>query len=227
MLSINKKERRKGGIMKSIAIIPAYNEEKTIGHVLAVLKVTPLINKIIVVSDGSTDNTVQVAKSYGVEVIELSENRGKGGAIKAGLDNNKADVVLFLDADLIGLTPKHVLDLLEPVVNDHADMTIGIFEKGRIATDLAQKMAPYLSGQRALKFSLLEQISDLDVARFGVELALNRFMESSEVRVKEVLLYDMSHVMKEEKFGVWKGMAARMKMYWEIIKYFTRVDSLK
>ncbi len=213
--------------MESIAIIPAYNEEKTIGHVLAVLKNTPLINKIIVVSDGSTDNTVQVAKSYEVEVIELTENRGKGGALKAGLDNNKADVVLFLDADLIGLTPKHVHSLLEPVINDQADMTIGIFDKGRIATDLAQKMAPYLSGQRALKFPLLEQISDLDVARFGVELALNRFMESSGVRVQEVLLHDMSHVMKEEKFGVWKGMAARMKMYWEIIKYFTRVDSLK
>ena len=213
--------------MESIAIIPAYNEEKTIGHVLAVLKNTPLINKIIVVSDGSTDNTVQVAKSYEVEVIELCENRGKGGALKAGLDNNKADVALFLDADLIGLTPKHVHSLLEPVINDHADMTIGIFDKGRIATDLAQKMAPYLSGQRALKFPLLEQISDLDVARFGVELALNRFMESSGIRVQEVLLHDMSHVMKEEKFGVWKGMAARMKMYWEIIKYFTRVDSLK
>lgn len=213
--------------MESIVIIPAYNEEKTIGHVLAVLKNAPLINKIIVVSDGSTDNTVQVAKSYAVEVIELRVNRGKGGALKAGLDNNKADVVLFLDADLLGLTPKHVHNLLEPVINDQADMTIGIFDKGRIATDLAQKMAPYLSGQRALKFSLLEQISDLDVARFGVELALNRFMESSGVRVQEVLLSDMSHVMKEEKFGVWKGMAARMKMYWEIIKYFTRVDSLK
>ncbi len=213
--------------MESIVIIPAYNEEKTIGHVLAVLKNAPLINKIIVVSDGSTDNTVQVAKSYAVEVIELRVNRGKGGALKAGLDNNKADVVLFLDADLLGLTPKHVHNLLEPVINDQADMTIGIFDKGRIATDLAQKMAPYLSGQRALKFSLLEQISDLDVARFGVELALNRFMESSGVRVQEVLLHDMSHVMKEEKFGVWKGMAARMKMYWEIIKYFTRVDSLK
>ena len=136
-------------------------------------------------------------------------------------------MVLFLDADLIGLTPKHVHSLLEPVMNDQADMTIGIFDKGRIATDLAQKMAPYLSGQRALKFPLLEQISDLDVARFGVELALNRFMETSGIRVQEVLLHDMSHVMKEEKFGVWKGMAARMKMYWEIIKYFTRVDSLK
>ena len=213
--------------METIAIIPAYNEEKNIGHVLSVLKDVALINKVIVVSDGSTDDTVNVAKSYGVEIIELMENRGKGGAIKAGLDNFQADVVLFLDADLLGLTEKHVLNLVEPVINDEADMTIGIFEKGRIATDLAQKMAPYLSGQRALKFSLLEKISDLDVARFGVELALNRFMESSNIRVKEVLLYDMSHVMKEEKMGVWKGMAARMKMYWEIIKYLTRVKTLR
>lgn len=213
--------------METIAIIPAYNEEKNIGHVLSVLKDVDLIKKVIVVSDGSTDDTVNVAKSYGVEIIELKENRGKGGALKAGLDNFQADVVLFLDADLLGLTEKHVLNLVEPVINDEADMTIGIFEKGRIATDLAQKMAPYLSGQRALKFSLLEKISDLDVARFGVELALNRFMESSNIRVKEVLLYDMSHVMKEEKMGVWKGMAARMKMYWEIIKYLTRVNTLR
>jgi polyisoprenyl-phosphate glycosyltransferase len=213
--------------MDAIAIIPAYNEEKTVGQVIAVLKESPLIKKVIVVSDGSTDNTVDVSKSYGVEVVELSENIGKGGALKAGLDNSKAEVVLFLDADLIGLTQKHVHNLLEPVMSDQADMTIGIFEKGRIATDLAQKMAPHLSGQRALKFSLLEQISDLDVARFGVEVALNRFMESSKIRVKDVVLRDMSHVMKEEKMGVWKGMAARMKMYWEIIKYLTRVDSLK
>ncbi|HAA34006.1 MAG TPA: glycosyl transferase family 2 [Firmicutes bacterium] len=213
--------------METIAIIPAYNEEKNIGHVLSVLKDVALIKKVIVVSDGSTDDTVNVARSYGVEIIELMENRGKGGALKAGLDNFQADVVLFLDADLLGLTEKHVLNLVEPVINDEADMTIGIFEKGRIATDLAQKMAPYLSGQRALKFSLLEKISDLDVARFGVELALNRFMESSNIRVKEVLLYDMSHVMKEEKMGVWKGMAARMKMYWEIIKYLTRVKTLR
>jgi glycosyltransferase involved in cell wall biosynthesis len=213
--------------METIAIIPAYNEEKNIGHVLSVLTDVALIKKVIVVSDGSTDDTVNVAKSYGVEIIELKENRGKGGALKAGLDNFQADVVLFMDADLLGLTEKHVLNLVEPVINDEADMTIGIFEKGRIATDLAQKMAPYLSGQRALKFSLLEKISDLDVARFGVELALNRFMESSNIRVKEVLLYDMSHVMKEEKMGVWKGMAARMKMYWEIIKYLTRVNTLR
>ncbi|MEW5920223.1 MAG: glycosyltransferase family 2 protein [Bacillota bacterium] len=213
--------------MDVMAIIPAYNEEKTIGEVIAVLKEVSLVKKIIVVSDGSTDYTVRVARSHGVEVLELRENRGKGGALKAGLDNVKADVVLFLDADLLGLTPEHVYNLLRPVTSNEADMTIGIFKKGRIATDLAQKMAPYLSGQRALKSFLLEQISDLDIARFGVEVALNRLMESSKITVKEVLLHDMSHVMKEEKLGVFKGTAARMKMYWEIIKYRTRVNSLK
>jgi glycosyltransferase involved in cell wall biosynthesis len=211
--------------MEVLALIPAYNEEKTIGNVLQTLKQVSLITKIIVVSDGSTDNTVSVAKSYDVEVVELRENLGKGGAMQAGLNSFKADVVLFLDADLLGLTPQHVHNLLEPVLNDEADMTIGIFDRGRIATDLAQKMAPYLSGQRALKFSLLEEISDLNVARFGVELALNRYIENSGVRVKEVTLLDMSHVMKEEKMGVWKGMVARIKMYWEILKYFTLADS--
>ena len=211
--------------METIAIIPAFNEEKTIGDVLQVLEKAALIKKIIVVSDGSTDNTVEVARNFDVEVVDLEENRGKGGALKAGLENFKADVVLFLDADLIGLTVEHVNSLLKPVLEDGVDMTIGIFEKGRIATDLAQKMAPQLSGQRAVKFSLLEQISDIDVARFGVEVALNRFMESSGTKVQEVVLSDMSHVMKEEKLGVWKGMAARMKMYWEIIKYLTRASS--
>jgi polyisoprenyl-phosphate glycosyltransferase len=213
--------------MEAIAIIPAFNEEKTIGDVLAVLEQVSLIKKIIVVSDGSTDNTVEVARSFNVEVVELEENRGKGGALKAGFENFRADVVLFLDADLLGLTVEHVHNLLKPVLENGVDMTIGIFEKGRIATDLAQKMAPQLSGQRALKFSLLEQISDIDVARFGVEVALNRVMESSGTKVQVVILSDMSHVMKEEKLGVWKGMAARMKMYWEIIKYLTRDSTLR
>lgn len=213
--------------MDAIAIVPAYNEEKTIGDVLEVLEKVTLISKIIVVSDGSTDGTVEVASRYDVEVIELEENRGKGGALKAGVENYQADVVLFLDADLLGLTVEHVHSLLEPVLNNGVDMTIGIFEKGRMATDLAQKMVPQLSGQRALKFSLLEQMSDIDVARFGVEVALNRFMESADMNVQEVILSDMSHVMKEEKLGVWKGMAARMKMYWEIVKYLTRAGTLR
>jgi polyisoprenyl-phosphate glycosyltransferase len=203
--------------MKIVAIIPAYNEEKTIGGVLSVLKKIKKIGKIVVVSDGSTDNTVKVAKSFGVDVIALEKNRGKGGAMKEGLQNGPAEVLLFLDADLIGLKIKHVEDLLRPVLKDEADMTIGLFEEGRILTDLAQKTFPKLSGQRALKASVLEGISDMEVSRFGVEVALNNYIKKSNVRLQKVVLHGMTHLTKEEKLGFLKGVNARMKMYWEII----------
>ena len=211
--------------MDVAAIVPAYNEEKTIGAVLGVLTKCRLINEVIVVSDGSTDDTVKIALQFdGVQVVELPENRGKGGAMKAGLEQTAAEIVLFLDADLIGLTEDHVNALLQPVLENQALMSLGVFEKGRIATDLAQKVAPYLSGQRALQRDVLSDLSDLDLTRFGVEVALHRYMEENKIPVALVNLPDLSHLMKEEKLGLWKGLAARGKMYWEIIKYTASID---
>lgn len=211
--------------MDVAAIVPAYNEEKTIGAVLGVLTKCRLINEVIVVSDGSTDDTVKIALQFdGVQVVELPENRGKGGAMKAGLEQTAAEIVLFLDADLIGLTEDHVNALLQPVLENQALMSLGVFEKGRVATDLAQKVAPYLSGQRALQRDLLSDLSDLDLTRFGVEVALHRYMEENKIPVALVNLPDLSHLMKEEKLGLWKGLAARGKMYWEIIKYTASID---
>ena len=144
--------------------------------------------------------------------------------MKAGLEQTAAEIVLFLDADLIGLTEDHVNALLQPVLENQALMSLGVFEKGRIATDLAQKVAPYLSGQRALQRDLLSDLSDLDLTRFGVEVALHRYMEENKIPVALVNLPDLSHLMKEEKLGLWKGLAARGKMYWEIIKYAASID---
>ena len=81
----------------------------------------------MVVSDGSTDRTVDIAWSYGARVIELTKNMGKSYAMKTGLDNTDASIILFLDADLIGLKPEHVINLIIPVYEDIADMTLGIF----------------------------------------------------------------------------------------------------
>jgi polyisoprenyl-phosphate glycosyltransferase len=202
------------------AIIPAYNEEHNIGAVLDILTNSPLINEIVVVSDGSEDQTAKVAAAYeGVEVIELLNNRGKGGAVKAGLENSCGDLILILDADLIGLQEEHVELLLQPVISGRTKMTTGLFEKGRPVTDLAQKVAPFLSGQRALKRELLENVSDMDLSRFGLEVALQRYIEEQDVDHEPVQLPLLSHVMKEEKLGFWKGVSARAKMYWEIIRY--------
>jgi glycosyltransferase involved in cell wall biosynthesis len=200
------------------ALIPAFNEEKTIGNVISVLKRCKEISEIIVINDGSQDNTSVVAKSYNVNVVDSKYNLGKGGAICKGLKVSKGDIILILDADLIGLQQKHIYSLLNPIVYENIDMTTGIFANGRITTDLAQKVAPFLSGQRAIKKYILEQIDNLEITRYGFEVALTRYCDKNDLSEKEVSLDNLSHVMKEEKMGLYKGVKARMKMYVDIVK---------
>jgi len=204
--------------MSVTAIIPAYNEEKYIGGVLAPLLEIKQVSQIIVVSDGSTDNTAPEARKWGVDVIELPENTGKGGAMSVGFKAAREEAILFLDADLIGLTRSHVLDLINPVLNDEVDMTIGIFENGRLSTDMAQVIAPFLSGQRCIKKESLCEFTGWEDAGFGVETALTLFAQEHNLRIRQVTLPAMSHVMKEEKLGLVRGFAYRMKMYWEIAR---------
>ncbi|NLM38997.1 MAG: glycosyltransferase family 2 protein [Firmicutes bacterium] len=201
------------------AIVPAYNEEATVGRVIEALLDCPAVDDVLVVSDGSTDRTAEVARCYPVRVLELPENRGKGGAMKAGVENTTNDVVVFIDADLVGLKPEHIANLIEPVRSGRADMSVGLFEDGRFATDLAQKIAPFLSGQRAVRRSLFQEIPQLEHTRYGIEVALSRYADRHEIPVEIVHLHDLSQVMKEEKRGVVKGLCARMRMYWEIMKW--------
>ena len=148
------------------AIIAAYNEEKTIANVLKQIKEVKLVNKIIVISDGSKDRTAEIARGLGVEVIELKENIGKGGALKKGIDICTSDVILLLDADLVGLKSDHIRKLLAPVLQGSVDMTIGIFDKGRPCIDFVQRVTPYLSGQRAIRRYILDGITNTKRAFF-------------------------------------------------------------
>ncbi|MDN5294133.1 MAG: hypothetical protein PWQ31_1438 [Eubacteriales bacterium] len=208
--------------MKVAAIIPAYNEEQTIGSVVQVVRRVPEVNEVIVVSDGSTDATARNAAQAGARVIELAENVGKGGALTAGIAATDAEVLLFLDADLVGLREDHVYSLINPVLQGEAQAVIGILDRGRLATDLAQKFAPRLSGQRCLRRELLDGLHHLEMTRFGAEVALNRHLRAQGVEEKMVVLEDLTHVMKEEKRGLVRGIASRMKMYWEIARVWIR-----
>lgn len=199
-------------------VIPAFNEEKYISGVLAPLQGIEIIREVIVVSDGSTDNTVNEARKWQANIIELKHNMGKGGAMLAGFRKAKAENILFLDADLIGLNSERIFDLIMPVVNKEAEMTIGIFDQGRISTDIAQIIAPSLTGQRCVRKECLFDFGAWKDSGFGVEIALTQYAVQRELRVKSVYLPAMTHVMKEEKYGLVLGFAYRMKMYWEIMK---------
>lgn len=210
---------RRPQVARAAAVIPAYNEEATIGTIVEVLRAVADLSEVVVVSDGSDDRTAEVARLAGARVIELAENLGKGGAMREGLRATTADVVVFLDADLVGLTPAHVAALLDPVLRGDREMSIGLFEGGRTLTDLAQAITPNLSGQRAVRRSLVEQVADIDASRFGVELALTRYLKRAGIEAEEVILHNVTHRTKEEKLGLVKGFAARIRMYWEIVRY--------
>ena len=121
-------------------IIPAFNEDKTVGNVIKAVKSLNYIYEIIVVDDGSQDNTAQVAEKAGAKVIQHLKNRGKGSAIKTGFINSKGDIVVFLDADIQNLTSKKVDNIIKPIINGEADLTKTKFkrEAGRV-TELTAK----------------------------------------------------------------------------------------
>jgi len=107
-------------------IIPAYNEEKAIGHVIK--DIPSSVSEVIVISNNSTDNTIQVAKNAGATV--LSENRkGYGYACLKGLEyiaqlETKPDIVVFLDGDYSDY-PQDLTQLIAPILDDNIDFVIG------------------------------------------------------------------------------------------------------
>lgn len=204
--------------MKITCIIPAYNEEKTIENVIECVKNVEMIDEIIVISDGSVDQTANISRSLDVSTIELKQNCGKGAALVTGIENSNGDILIFLDADLIGLNEKHIESLLFPVIKGETDMTIGLFKNGRFVTDIAQRVAPYLSGQRALKRNIIQDIDKLDMTRYGIDIAITKQAEKRHFRFSTVELEDLTHIMKEEKLGFSKGFTERIKMYWQIIR---------
>jgi glycosyltransferase involved in cell wall biosynthesis len=112
--------------MKIKVIIPAFNEEKAIGNVIK--EIPNSVDEIIVISNNSTDNTIEVAKNAGATV--LSENKkGYGYACLKGLDyiskqETKPDIVVFLDGDYSDY-PEELTQLINPIINKNFDFVIG------------------------------------------------------------------------------------------------------
>ena len=209
--------------MKAAVVIPAYNEASRLPQVLAALSEAEGFDELVVVNDGSSDNTGDVAREFAancprVRVVDYGANRGKGGAMRAGAMATEADVILFLDADLIGLKPEHPRMLLDPVLRGETDMSVGVFRGGRYATDLSHKVAAWVSGQRAMRREHFLEIPGVSHSRSGVETAITRYARSQRWRIHDIPLSGITHTMKEEKIGPLRGFAARMKMYWEIGK---------
>lgn len=208
--------------MRNCAVlIPAYNEAANLPRVVAVA-LEAALGPVLVVDDGSRDGTAEAARRSGAAVLRLDRNHGKGGALLAGGSALESDVVVLLDADLLGLTPQHLLELAAPVLRGEVEMTRGVFAGGRWRTTAAQRLTPQLNGQRGLLRAQLLEVAGLGSSRYGVEIAITEHAKRCAWRMRDVPLAGVSHIMKEEKRGLWRGLLVRFKMYAEIFGELVR-----
>jgi len=169
-----------------VALVAAKDAAGTVGDTVAALRRLDRLNDVLVVDDGSTDGTAEAALEAGAWVLQLDRNRGKGGAVAAGVAATpETDVYVLADAD-VGATAAAVADLIPPVLAGRADMAVAVLPAARgrggfgLVRDLARAGirratggfvagAP-LSGQRVVRGPLLRSLTL--APRFGLETAL-------------------------------------------------------
>ncbi|GEM45092.1 glycosyltransferase family 2 protein [Deinococcus cellulosilyticus] len=199
-------------------IIPAFNEEKNIAAVVQPALASG-VGRVLVVSDASTDQTANVARAAGAEVLELHQNLGKAGAMLTGARAAQTGHLMFLDADLTGLTADHLRKLAEPITSGKTQTTVGLFSGGRASTTLASWMTRHWSGQRVVPRSLLLNLKEAEHLRYAIEVALTDALKDAGLPITYVMLEGVSQVTKEEKSGLIPGAKARFRMFRQIFRY--------
>lgn len=199
------------------AIIPAYNEEQTVAPVVEVVRASELIDEVIVVSDGSTDQTAVNARAAGATVYERTRQQGKGQALLYAATKTNADILVFFDADLKGFNTDHVERLVLPVLSGARMMNIGLRDRGGFMRKLAYHL-PLISGERALRRSIFEKIPPEFLQGFMVETTLNYFCRMHGLAYGAVLLPGLSIRTKYEKVGIFRGVLQYTRMTFEILQ---------
>lgn len=195
------------------ALIPAKNEAERIAQTIAGIRALPEIGRIVVIDDGSTDSTGEIARRAGAEVITHSRNRGKAAALESGYrylaeikDSHSSKgtpplpmAVLLADADL-GDSASACAPLIEPVRSGKADCTIALLpaQKGAgghgFVTGLGRKYIYQLtgwearqplSGQRCLSWEAFSAALPL-AAGWGVEVGMSIDLLQAGYRLQEV-----------------------------------------
>ena len=213
-------------------IMPAYNEGKRIRSTLENLLEVDLVEEIIVINDGSKDNTREEILSIDndkIKLITLNKNKGKGNAINLGLKmvDENSTIIGFLDADLED-SSKEAKKLIEPILEKKSEVTIAKFpspqKKGGLG--LVKKLAKEsvvemtgkeldstLSGQRFFRREVLANFKEIPFG-YGVEVGMTIDILNNGFNIEEVPV-DMHH---NETGRTIKGFIHRGKQYHHIKK---------
>jgi|GEM_PF-211304 len=208
-------------------IIPAFNEADTVANsVIAALR-HPDITEVLVVDDGSTDATAEVAEAAGARVVRLNRNAGKGAALDAGVRAARHDILLFLDADITGHTRESLSRIINPVLSGRFDMYVGIRARSTYWLNWALHFFPIIGGDRALTRQLWDSVPQHLKCGFQIEIALNYMSKQFERGMGFELISGTRHRIKEQKYGAALGMVRRVIMIGNIVSVSFRLYVLR
>lgn len=201
---------------KVSAIIAAYNEQDTIANVIRAVECHPLVDEIIVVDDGSSDATSERARETSANVITLPHNVGKAGAMNRGVQAARNDFILFLDADILGLTHEIITLTVTPVLTKKCGMFVAIRARHTYWMNRLLYFIPVLGGERALTKQIWRMVPRIYRKGFQIEIALNYYTKKSGHKMAFGVMPGLSQVIKEKKRGFWLGLIQRLKMCGEV-----------
>ncbi len=243
--------------MRISIIVPAYNEEKTIANVLnALLREVPDAFEILVVDDGSKDQTAQITERLvqqhpQIRLIRQVPNQGKTAALRAGFAASSGDVVLIQDADL-EYDPVDIPGLVEPILRGQADVVYGSRFMIRRASRvlyfrhyLANQFLTFLSnlmtdlnlsdvetGYKAFRGEIIRNMV-IETRGFGFEIEVTAKVAKLKCRVYEVPISYYGRTYEEgKKIGFKDGLDAifyvfKYNLFTGIKASFTQIPCLK
>lgn len=197
-------------------VIAAFNEAATVGRIVAVACEHRDVAEVIVVDDGSTDDTAEIAKAAGARVVRFDHNSGKAAALDEGVAAAQHDIILFLDADVTGHTTRTLSRIIQPVMDGRFEMYVGIRARRTIWLNWLLHIFPIIGGERALTRRLWEAVPRTYKNGFQIEIALNYTSKQFEKGMGFELIEGTTHQVKEKKYGILQGLLGRVQMMTDV-----------
>jgi len=198
-------------------VIPARNEAATVGGVVAAARGCRYVRDVVVVDDGSSDGTGELARAAGARVIrrEASEGGSKGRAMEVGVEATSGDAVLFCDADVVGLTAAHLDAVCRPCVEGRAAMSIGWFDYGML-NPLVLRLPP-TSGERVVPRWVWDAVLPEKRTGYSIEIMINEVIAEGRLPTSVRIMAGVTHRTKRHKLGLRHGYRETWRMFWHLV----------
>lgn len=193
-------------------VMPARNEASTVADNVRAAAACRFVRRVVVVDDGSTDGTGDVARAAGATVVRRDSATGsKAHAMCMGVDATDAAYVLFVDADCLSLRAEHLDAICEPVLAGRAEMSLGTFDYGWLNWLVLR--CPPLSGERIVPRSIWAGVPQHKLDGYTIEVRLNEVICERRLRTSARTMRGVTHRTKRDKFGLRAGLAQTWRMY--------------